>query len=304
MNDTIYQTTPNPEVIEKDMNDTRGRMGGTMDKLADKANPSDILDGVYQWGRRKMDNFDTHAPADSVKSAAHEAGRLMKENPLPVALGLAAIGSAFIPHGDEDSDEAESGKFAEMKHRAGEKASDYRHRAADKAGRLRNRVSEKTSHLHDQVTDRTSHLQNKASQKADHLKETTSEHAHNVADHVSETADHVSEKASELGDKVTGKFRRTKEGNPMALCAGALVSGLVVGLLLPKSRQEEKLYGDAANRAKRKLADKGRTMADEAKAKLSEKRLDRQGLAERSEEAIDSYGDQVESSIEDQVQAS
>lgn len=284
MNSQFSDNDQNPTKIEQDIVETRNRMDGTLDRLAAKADPSDLIDSIYQWGRRKIDGLDSGSSSDSLKSAAHEAGRLVKENPVPIALGLAAIGSTFFANHSSSADSAENeGKIANLKSSASEKLHDYKDAAAEKAHDLKETLATKTEAIRDKVSQSTSEI-----------RDTTGGQVQNASSHLSDAAQKTSDKVSELGDAVSGRFKSTKEDNPLPLCAGILVSGFVLGLLLPKSRQEEKIYGAAADTAKAKLVEKSRAIADNAKAKLSEKRLDRQGLTARTENAIDEYGNRLE----------
>lgn len=284
MNTQISDNQNEAVAIEKDIVETRNRMDGTINRLAAKADPSDLVDSIYQWGRRKIDNMDSQGSADSLKNVASEAGRLVKENPVPVALGLAAIGSTFLPSSEESDGSSSDGKLASLKNTASEKLDSFKELTADKTSEIKEAIGSKTGSLQEKVGDGTSHLREKAEG-----------HLQNASAQLSEAKGRTSGHTSALGDRIATRFETTKNENPLSLCAGVLVSGFVLGLLLPKSRQEEKLYGSAAHVAKAKLVEKSRTMADEAKARISEKR---QHLVNRTEEAIDQYGNRIEEKIE------
>jgi gas vesicle protein len=79
-----------PEVIRRDIEDTRERMGGTVDALAYKADvksrAKDRVSGV-------KDRIVGAAPdTGDVKDGAQQAVSVAQENPLGLAIGAAAVG--------------------------------------------------------------------------------------------------------------------------------------------------------------------------------------------------------------------
>lgn len=273
MNPQLLENNNGVDTLEKGIVETRNRMTDTLDRLADKADPGDLIDSLYQWGRRKIESLDSHNSGDSLRNAAHEAGRFVKENPVPVALGLATIGSTFFTH-QRDHSEARGG------------LSQFQEEASEKVTELKNSTTEKAETLKQQVTEKT-----------EELRDAVDEPIEKASSQISEITHKASEKAGELAETVTNQLKSAKDENPLPLCAGLLVSGFVLGLLVPKSRREEKLYGAAADRAKTKLVEKGRAIADEAKAKLSENRLDRQGLTGRAKDAVNEYEERLQTHL-------
>ena len=61
---------------------------------------------------------------------------------------------------------------------------------------------------------------------------------------IDKTVSEVADRADEVGQSTTEKIKETLEEKPLLVGAGALVGGLALGLLLPLTREENRVLGE------------------------------------------------------------
>jgi ElaB/YqjD/DUF883 family membrane-anchored ribosome-binding protein len=96
-----------------------------------------------------------------------------------------------------------------------------------------------------------------------------------IGDKLTETRDSAGSKLGELASRVSDgtpgaeNLRlRTRSaagwmhGNPLALAAGAVAAGVLIGLLLPSTRVEDDKLGEAADEVRSRAAETGREALD------------------------------------------
>jgi len=81
----------------------------------------------------------------------------------------------------------------------------------------------------------------------------------------------ASEEKYPLTEKTENTFYRGKEKYPVAMCLGAMAAGFLAAFALPRTRKENKIYGDSAKEFKEKMADQGRQLVNDAKETVREK---------------------------------
>lgn len=74
-----------------------------------------------------------------------------------------------------------------------------------------------------------------------------------------------------LTQKSENSFSRGKEKHPVAMCLGAMVAGFLAAFALPRTRRENKIYGESAEEFREKLADQSRQLVTDAKESVREK---------------------------------
>ncbi|WP_411846397.1 hypothetical protein AAFN60_01795 [Roseibacillus persicicus] len=280
MNSTNTNTTESDyhsEAIEQDIATTRNRMDETWQKLTEKAEPNELFGSLYDWMKDKLEHLDHTATADHLKEAGNRAGRIIRDNPVPVALGVAALGSTLLPSSSDRHDASSPVN------------DDHSNRFAN----LRETSQERLEQGREKLSGTAEQAKTVASEKAAQVRESADKALGKVQEATHQTGEHVNEIAQKTAEKV-GATTRT---NPLAICAGALVSGFALGLLFPKSEQEEKLYGRAANKVKTKATTACRKALEKTREQIREKQLDAQGLEHRAETAINNGADQLEESI-------
>lgn len=160
-------------------------------------------------------------------------------------------------------------------HRAQETASHAAHDVRDAAGNLAHQIGDTAGNAVDQVkstatgaldTVKTTatDLAHRASDQATHLKEYAGERAHFVADKGREGYHFVADKGREGYHFAEDKFDTTLEENPLALGAVALAIGAAIGLAIPKTERENRVFGPY----REQLFDTARAYAHDAVGQL------------------------------------
>src|SRR4051812_39427621 len=93
--------------------------------------------------------------------------------------------------------------------------------------------------------------------------------------------------------------RRASEGidsNPVAAVVGGLAIGAIVAALLPRTRREDELLGDAGRRLNDSAREAARAARESGKAQLDELGLSRDGLRSKLDEFTDRAVGAVKSS--------
>ncbi|MBK1834544.1 DUF3618 domain-containing protein [Roseibacillus ishigakijimensis] len=263
-NDPIEDQNAHAEAIENDIESTRQRMDSTWQKLAEKAEPNELLSSLYDWMSEKLDHLETSQATEGLKEAGHKAGRFVRENPVPLALGVAAVGSAFLPPSD---------RYREMGREANERLHHWGRRGRESAREVRNRTAEKVAPAR-MATERT-------------------------LEKVSQATSEQKEEVKQASQEVVRQAQSSTQDHPLVLCAGAALSGFALGLILPKSEKEEKLYGKTATAVRQRASQACRSAVTSVRDEIRAHRLDREGLQERAKEAVDRGADQAEEALDE-----
>jgi len=187
----------NPDEIRDDIERTRANLGQDVDALADKVNPSKIVDrktrrvrqGFTTLRERVMGVADdaggsAHDAMSHVGDAAHHAGEAVKDAPHkvasttrgnPVAVGLIAFGVGWLAASLIPSTRAEQ--------QAAEKAKDAAAPLVDQ--------------VKDVAQETAEHLKQPAKEAAEAVKERATEAAHTVADEGKSAAADVKDEAQQ-----------------------------------------------------------------------------------------------------------
>ena len=121
-----------PDLIRRDIEETRERMGDTVDALGYKADvKSRTKDAVSDRVDSIKEKVGGSTPSTGdVKQGARKAGGMAKENPLGLAIGATAVG--FIPGLLVPTTRVEDEKLAPMASDMREKAMDAGQEAMDR----------------------------------------------------------------------------------------------------------------------------------------------------------------------------
>lgn len=97
-------------------------------------------------------------------------------------------------------------------------------------------------------------------ERIQHVREGASEKIQSVRSTAHDAADSVKDRAH----RTTEGFNHMLEDNPMALGAIGVVAGALLGAMLPVTRKEHELLGEASDRAKREVKEVARSGYDAA----------------------------------------
>lgn len=265
--------------IEREVERTRARLIGTAEELKERVSPGQVAEQAMDWlrgsgGREFLGNL----------------GTTLRDNPMPVLLVAAGIGWLALSgtRGDGrartwsrdnrtappvEGGEGYAGAYPgesyppethasqgtgsdtggpSLRERAGETVEEARRHAADLAHRASGAASEAwegaTSTAHS-IADTASATGRQAARRA-------GEAWHTAADAASGLGHRAAELGSDAGRRVYGAV----EQQPLVLGAVGLALGAALGALLPPSEAEDRLMGEARDRA----ADRISSLAGEA----------------------------------------
>lgn len=245
-----------PGRIEHELSETRARLGSHLEELTRRLSPGQLIDEGLSYLRDGQG-------ATFVRNLGGE----LRDNPLPVALTaigvawLAIAGStsgsrsiprnrAMVPYDQARSWRAESSELAERARRAGDAISrgveeteeTFRERVADARARILG-------------------LQRDAAETASAFAERVQQAYESTQQTTAAWRDEVAARAGQAGEAVSDAARRGRDfaaragsgmadamnDNPLLLGALGLAAGVMLGALLPKTRQEEELLRPAAD---------------------------------------------------------
>ncbi len=98
----------------------------------------------------------------------------------------------------------------------------------------------------EQVGDAAAAVKRSAAEAVQHAKERASAALEGAKHTAGEAVDRVRDAAGRPADE-TGALRRFVEGHPLATGASALALGVLAGVLLPRSRHEDRWFGPASD---------------------------------------------------------
>lgn len=104
-----------------------------------------------------------------------------------------------------------------------------------------------------------------AAHQAQRLKETTQELGSTVRERAHDIGDKVKGRAQQVYHRSEEQFLEVKENHPVALGAGFMALGLIVGLLLPRTRAENALLGDKADALREQARQRGEELYETGK---------------------------------------
>jgi len=273
--------------IEADIDRTRAAMDRTVDAIAGKLTPQQLMFeamGVFK---------------DGSSALASKVIQTAREHPVPatiIGIGLGLLvtesargGSSARSANDSDArnrsvgfggygtfaagepavrTEGSSGSTGGFATTMKDKTSEMKDSVTLGAMEAREKVAEKVDHVKDQVKTQAGHLKEQVTAGTDHLRES----ADHLRDQVAEGADRVREHAAQVPvyarqqwhDAQLG-FWQTMDEKPFAIGIAALAAGVAAGLTVPSSRKEKELMGQTRDRLLDQAKDFGREAVDKGK---------------------------------------
>ena len=270
--------------IRDDIEDTRARMGTTIDAIQDKLNPRRLMDQAKETARDATIGRAQEMASDVADTAKETGATIMdtiRENPVPVA--LTAIGLGWLVWGarraaadrrdERDYWRARSGRYGTY----GRYDDRYRNGMYEQQSRQGNgrasQMSDNVQHAAQKVGDQ---VQNTANKVGDQIQDAAS----NVASRAEDAADYAQWQAQ----RARGWLEQTWDDNPL-LVAGAVVgAGVIIGLSLPETQMENQLMGDARDN----LVEKAQGVAEDT--------------VQKAQQAANKATDQVQNQAQQQKQ--
>lgn len=192
-------------------------------------------------------------------SATESVREFVRENPGPAVLIAAGLAWLFV-----NREQARSRTLPV--------------RIKDSAARLKDSTTEKLDQARESTSETLHHAREVTSDKLQQAKEATTESLQQAREATEARAQALRQAASEKAQMAQEKYRLVLQENPLALGAGALIAGLVLGLLLPSTRRENELLGETRD----SLMDQAKAIVNEARtAAVSTLRANRDSVEEK-----------------------
>jgi hypothetical protein len=246
MNEVRDEAHKSPERLEREIDETRADISDTVDALARKFSPGELLD-------RSLGVVKEHGGEVAVNLRDS-----IKQNPL--AALLTGVGLVWLMTsssrdrseywtGDADyagSDYAGSG--------------DWSSDGESKLSRARQRLSETGEQLKGAVTGARERLTGARERLAG-----ARERFGGAASSVGERLGHTRDSARERAYRTRAGFNNLREQEPLILGAIGIAVGALIGAALPRSETENRLIGDASDSLKGELKTKARDVYGQAR---------------------------------------
>ena len=278
------------EEIRSDIKGTRREMDETLDELGERLHPRHLLDDIFDIFRSSPSgNASRDQIARTSNRLARKVANELREHPLPALLVGAGLVWWIFDGTTTDGDEEE--EIFPRRHRRPFPVGSGRY--AEVRG-LEDVVPPSSKDLVSDNDDHSSAME-KARQMASSTGDKLSGTASAVGDKISEVASSVSETASDLGDAarrysarggravsrqagvLQERFRAASDEYPLAVGGAFLAAGVLSGLLLPRTEQEDEWMGEASDELKEQTRRKGEELVEKGKevaAKTADAALD------------------------------
>lgn len=253
-----HESQKDPDVLEQEINAKRERISNIVDSLESRMSPGQLFDQALAYTKGNGGEFFGNL------------GTTLKNNPVPTA--LTAVGLAWLAmnqnrpfnpgpysHGPGLGDKL-SGAVDSVKE-AFSHASDRLHSATDSA---KGALSQAGDRLHS-ATD-------SAKAKAYDLKDKASDMTHSTSDSLGSSAKSMRRGVHDARDQINhgtevvkSQFDHLLKEQPLVMAALGIALGAAIGAMLPSTRKEDELLGDASDRLTGTLKAKGEEVYNQAK---------------------------------------
>lgn len=242
-----------PAQIRAEIEQTRARMGQTIDQIQERLSPARLKqqtkDTIRDATIGKVEEMTNRAEYE-VKSWRSKIVQTVKENPVPAALIGVGLGWLIMADSDNNHDNYSYDEYRQRPYSGG---STYYPASARYPGSGATQRS---------ARDLVQEGQERLNETVDEVRDWASETMHTVQERVSETAESVRHSAEEARHQVQETavdlrlraqqgmrqtkrtFWATMNENPLAVGATAAAVGALVGLVLPSTPTENRLMGE------------------------------------------------------------
>lgn len=220
--------------LRENIAETREKMDGTIEELGHRLNPRHLTHELGSWWDRSL-NRDT---LEEIKDRGADVVEHIGRHPVPYALvGLGLGLGAYAVFKDHSRNRSQMERIQERAEEAVETAREASGKAA--------------------------HSLREASGKAT---ESVREGYHRAVAASGEATQKARFALQDAGES----FQQAADEQPLAVGAGLAAAGLILGLLLPHSKTEDRLVGEQSKTLKRQAQEKGRTILQRGREALHE----------------------------------
>ncbi|HQU86091.1 MAG TPA: DUF3618 domain-containing protein [Pyrinomonadaceae bacterium] len=281
------EETDETEQIRGQIEETRAKMGETIDAIQEKLSIANISEQVTEQVTEQVSNLYQTAKETVYDATIKKAGKIMREvnNELkksdfikqvgskPLPLFFIALGAGLLIFGNK--------KNGRGSYRYGGNGRSFRRKGGREVGHRGSMLKTAT----DSISGAASSTYETVGNAANTAYESVGNAANSAYGSVSDFASGTWDKAGEFGGQIQEKYEYYLEENPLAIGAVALAVGAAVGFSIPSTTYENELVGEVRENLMSKVGDsitqtidKVKNVADEAKNTLTEE-VKNQGLA-------------------------
>ncbi len=240
-----------PAVIRAEIDETRERMGETIEEIGERLNPNRLKEQVKENIRdATIGRVETmaHQAVDRVNETRRTFTNTIRENPIPAAMVGIGLGWLFFNQRQQGS----SGGAPYASGR-GRTRADVSTRAYAAGTEFSGPYAEPSAafNAREGIIDQGAGV------------------ADAVKDKAGELADRAQNVAGSVADQTRTQARRVEDqfyDNPLAIATATLALGLAAGLAVPATRAEVELVGEARD----KFVDRMRNVARETSEKVTQ----------------------------------
>lgn len=223
------QSQKSPDRLEHEIDRQRDRISGIIDALEYQMAPRQLLDRAVGLSQDNGREF-----ADNLRET-------VQAHPVPALLSTVGLAWMFISRNEKST-----------RLRVPTGLSGTSSNASD--GNAMDNLKDGAKDLGDKLSDAKDQVRGSLEDARAHLSDSTSRAADTMRDQ---------------GRWARDRFNDTLEQNPMALGAVGVALGALVGALLPRTEQEDRLMGSASDRATSELKDQAQSAVHEARDKVA-----------------------------------
>ena len=285
-----HHRSDDPDVIERDLRETRARVDRTIDQIQDRLSPGQLLDEGLRYFR--------NGPSDYLATFGSNFSHSVRDNPLPVAmigLGFAwlALGKRSEPQSthygsyqrswagasgaDTSESSAERARAAaeRLKRTADETEEAFEHRRHQAMAKILE-VKEQAGEAADDLKKRVGAAMEEASARWEEMKDSIRRRSHDMRDSaaqgMTQARDAVSDSWSASVERTSGMAGRTSEmaveafeRQPLLAAAAGVTIGALLGSLFPSTQREAEAFGPQREELKRQAGAFGKEAMHTAK---------------------------------------
>ena len=254
------ETAPEVEALAQDIEQTRDEMSGTVEAIADRLDPANIVqdakDTVREATVGKVEQVASNVAetasglVDEAKYTAQDAGsglmETVKRNPIPAAMAGIGIGWLLMNRSSGSSSRRSSFDQARWtgSNEYGQYAASGQYGGSGQFGQFGSSQGSGQG-----LTDKASGAVDQVGQQAGQIVDQVGTKVGDVADQARSTAQQVPNQVGSVARDVQSNAQRMVQQNPLAVGAIAVAVGTAIGMVLPKTQAEQRVLGPAAEKA-------------------------------------------------------
>jgi ElaB/YqjD/DUF883 family membrane-anchored ribosome-binding protein len=267
--DSLKSTPPNEDTrssseIKGDIRQTRDRLDNTLESLNQRLSPRSLVNDVLSWLEGRGGSQAGGGSSDSLKRGYQSVVRQIKENPMPALMVGAGVTWMIL--------EAENDDTTDFGHRGVrgyvEPPEPLSPGASESESGIASAVKEKIGDAHEALSNASEAITGKVSEISSEI-QTQARSAGSAMGQGIRESQRIGSGAKEHLQRSTAHardtFQATVEDFPFAVAVGFLGAGILTGLLLPRTRQEDKLIGEKSDQLIEQIKETGKESLEKAK---------------------------------------